>query len=100
MKLVEAILSEKIEVTERWGVSDVWLRDSTYYDHDHFKFTDKFAIIWYYRLNLPILNGSLRIDMIISVQVPYLVQEILGYREYIGSSSWSDSLPVASESLG
>ena len=26
MKLVEAILSEKIEVTERWGVSDVWLR--------------------------------------------------------------------------
>ena len=31
MKLVEAILSEKIKVTERWGVSDsdVWLRDST-----------------------------------------------------------------------
>ena len=29
MKLVEAILSEKIEVTERWGVSDVWLRDSS-----------------------------------------------------------------------
>ena len=28
MKLVEAILSEKIEVTERWGVSHVWLRDS------------------------------------------------------------------------
>ena len=28
MKLVEAILSDKIKVIERWGVSHVWLRDS------------------------------------------------------------------------
>ena len=62
------------------------------------RFNGKFTIIWCYRLNLLFLTGNLRIDMIISVQpeVPYLVQEILGHRECIGSSSRSDS----SESLG
>ena len=28
MTLVQAILSEKFEATERWGLSDVWLKVS------------------------------------------------------------------------